>query len=290
MNIKERAVMKIKFPDDTFINNLKCPVCASAFHMMDESGAILKCMGQKTHCYDLSKEGYVNLMPPRGAGGGDSKNAVASRRDFLSQGYYEPVANAVISVLNKYIDGGLVVDAGCGEGYYSNIIADNGFSVIGVDISKFAVQAAAKRGMRSAQNNRFFCVGSVFSLPINDGSAAAVTNIFAPCCEEEFSRVIMNDGIIVVAYAGPDHLMGLKQTIYDNVRQNDGRRDLPANTTLVDAERVKYDIIVDGNENIKNLFAMTPYYWKTSVSDVEKLNNIDKLTTTVDVIVEVYKK
>ena len=41
---------------------------------------------------------------------------------------------------------------------------------------------------------------------------------------------------------------------------------------------------------IKNLFEMTPYYWRTSQDDAKKLETIDRLTTEIDILFSVYKK
>jgi len=136
----------------------------------------------------------------------------------------------------------------------------------------------------------FFAAASVFSLPFADGSADAVVNIFAPCAEQEFSRVLRSDGVLVVVWAGKDHLMGLKQALYNKTKENDGRADLPIVLPLIEERQVRYDITVYGRENLQNLFAMTPYYWRTSPSDSEKLARLEELTTPVDMTVAVYRK
>ena len=160
---------------------------------------------------------------------------------------------------------------------------------MGFDLSKFAVDSAAKR-LGRAGHGGFFSVSSVFEMPLADGSAAAIVNVFAPCAEEEYCRVLKDGGYLIVAYAGPDHLMGLKRALYDIARGNDGRADLPDAMTLVEEIRVRFDISVEGKEQINHLFAMTPYYWKTSVSDGEKLARLEQLDTEVDVILAIYQK
>ena len=85
-------------------------------------------------------------------------------------------------------------------------------------------------------------------------------------------------------------MLGLKEAIYETARVNDGRADLPTDMTLVEEIRVKYSVTLDSSEKIINLFAMTPYYWKTSVSDAEKLKELDRLTTGVDIVIAVYRK
>ena len=277
--------------DKSIEGALICPICRSAMRVVTNSGASLFCEGTKKHCYDFSSRGYVNFMASGYSTSGDSKQAVAARSAFLNKQFYMPVAEAICDILNKYLPSrrGLVVDAGCGEGYYSSKIAEQGYSVFGVDLSKFAVDAAAKRANANNTENSFFAVSSVFDIPFSDGSADAVINVFAPCVEDEYFRLVGNGGIVVVVYAGQKHLMGLKSAIYDSVRENDGREDLPKNACLLEERRVLFDIEMTSNEDVKNLFAMTPYYWKTSKKDLEKLEGIKSLKTEIDMVIAVYK-
>ena len=281
-------------PDQRILSALRCPICHGQMRLSEENehhSRSLFCEGARPHCFDLSASGYVNLMAPGHTSGGDSKQAVRARTEFLNGEYYRPVANALRSALEKYVapEHGIVADAGCGEGYYTDALAEGGFSCVGFDLSKFAVDSAAKR-LGRAGHGGFFSVSSVFEMPLADGSAAAIVNVFAPCAEEEYCRVLRDGGYLIVAYAGPDHLMGLKKAVYDVARGNDGRADLPVSMKLVEQIRVRFDISVTGSESIRNLFAMTPYYWKTSVSDSEKLARLEKLDTEVDVILAVYQK
>lgn len=277
-------------PDEIILGALRCPVCKKFMRLQGDIG--LFCEGERRHCYDLASSGYVNLMPPGQASGGDAKKAVRARSAFLNLKYYQPVAEELSNVLTQYVPSsrGLLIDAGCGEGYYTVQLAELGFSVFGADLSKFAVDAAAKRAARSAPNRSFFSVSSVFELPIADGSARALVNVFAPCAEREFSRVLCQNGILAVVYAGPDHLMGLKRAIYDQTKSNEGRADLPKDMDLIEERRVRFDVTVEGTENLKSLFAMTPYYWKTSPRDSAKLEALDRLDTPVDMIIAVYRK
>ena len=280
--------------NNDIINLLSCPICKSSMNALSgENGQLklLHCNGTKRHSYDFSSSGYVNLAPPSQSSGGDSKSAVRSRTAFLDKGYYSNIAQKTCDILKAYCeDGATVVDAGCGEGYYTLKICEDHFSTLGFDLSKFAVEYAAKRQKNKEGLNSFFGVASVFSMPVCDNSVDAIVNIFAPCATEEFYRILKENGILVVVHAGKNHLLGLKEIIYDTAYTNEERADLPQNLELIDTQNLTYTINVDGNENIQNLFSMTPYYWKTSKSDIEKLEKIEQLTTEIDIIFSVYRK
>lgn len=281
----------LTFKDKTVEDALLCPICKSRVEIIYENSGRLQCKGPKTHSYDFASGGYVNLGAPVQSGGGDSKQAVRARSEFLNTGLYEPIADALRALLAKYLSpDALVIDAGCGEGYYSERIAADGYSLAGFDLSKFATDAAAKRAKAKGSANSFFGVASVFSLPLADSSADAVVNIFAPCAENEYSRILKDGGLLFVVAAGPEHLLGLKKAIYTEIHRNEARADMPVQMKLIHKERLTYNINVEGNESIKNLFAMTPYYWKTSQNDVQKLDALESLETEIDINFEVYQK
>jgi len=51
-----------------------------------------------------------------------------------------------------------------------------------------------------------------------------------------------------------------------------------------------YEMNISGKENIAALFSMTPYYWRTSEADKQKLASLDSLETEIEFEINVYKK
>ena len=283
----------LTFKNEKIQKILSCPICHSQMDVSYENSGTLYCSGAKKHCFDFSSAGYVNLALPGQSGGGDSKQAVRARSDFLNLDHYKPISDKLCQIIESSLEqnkDSVVVDAGCGEGYYTTAIAKTGFSVAGFDLSKFATEAAAKRAKREMLSNAFFGVASVFELPLDDESADVIVNVFAPCAEQEYSRILKTGGFLIAVCAGPEHLLGLKSVIYDDIHKNEHRADMPKQMKLLGSEHLKYNICVNGTENIKNLFAMTPYYWKTSQDDAKKLDNVEKLDTEIDIIFEIYQK
>ena len=272
-------------------DSFKCPNCGAGMKITDDLKSVV-CLGEKkTHCFDLSRSGYVNFAPPSQSGSGDSREAVRSRTAFLESDGYLPICDKIVSLVNKYCHGGTVIDAGCGEGYYTNKIAmAYRGDVIGFDLSKFGADNGAKKAQREGINNSLFAVGSVFSLPIADGVADGVVNIFAPCVEDEYKRVLKDGGVLITAGAGEDHLIGLKRAIYDETYKNTEREDMPKVLLLVEEAVVEYDLSLSENCMIMALFSMTPYYYRTSEADQKKLEALDTLDTKIQVKIKVYKK
>ncbi len=269
----------------TILSKLRCPVCKAGMQMQ-EDGKVCRCLGARTHCYDVAKSGYLNLTAPTD-GEGDSKAAVQARKLFLNAGYYEPLSSAINELLRE-LGAQNVLDAGSGEGYYTNRMAVER-DAFGIDLSRAGVDSAAKYAKQN-QTRAFFAVASIFSLPALDQSFDAVTNIFAPCSESEFLRVLKSDGSLILVGAGERHLFGLKEILYENPYLNPGRADLPVQMKQISHRKLSYRIKVEGHEQIEALFSMTPYYWRTSEADHAKLGAIDVLETEVDFDIFLYRK
>ena len=270
---------------------LACPVCGQS---LAADGSTLKCPDR--HSFDVAAEGYVNLLRSGRTGAGDSAAMIAARRGFLNKGYYgclrEALAFCCARLLAK--PGAvppLLVDAGCGEGYYTSGIFDalqaGGCPVraAGFDISKPAVRSAAKRAKEIA-----FAVASLFELPLADDCADVVLNVFAPLCGAEFRRVLRPGGSLIIAAPGRRHLFGLKEVLYDRPYENDENRfslDGFENAEMLPVNAV---ITLTSREDIENLFAMTPYYWKTPAEGAKRLETLETLTTEISFELHVLRK
>lgn len=268
------------------MKELICPVCQKRLILAEKS---YKC--ENNHCFDISKYGVVNLSLNNKSSKkrhGDDKLMVVSRKDFLDKGYYEPILNTVCTLAKKHCKpGSVLLDAGCGEGYYTCAVANklNSNAVYGVDISKDALRYFKKRLPDSAA-----IVSSIFKMPIESKSIDVVINMFAPTPNEEFSRVIKKDGILIRTFVLRNHLIELKKAVYDKAYYNDEENAEVEGFELTETVKTEKIIHINGEKDIKNLFCMTPYYYKTSKSDQQKLNGLNVFDTTLQVMTGIYKK
>ena len=262
-----------------------CPVCGCAL----SGDKTFKC--QHNHSYDQNKHGYLNLLMSNASASkrhGDDKLMVIARSEFLEKGHYAPVREALTEALRKHACENMrILDAGCGEGWYTAYFAeqlkDYAPMVAGVDISKDALRQAAKRGLTE------LAVASTAKLPVASDSCHAVLNIFSPPELKEFHRVLRSDGVLIRALPMENHLLGLKQAVYDKALLNPAPVTEIEGYERLEAVPVQYEITVQG-EDIWNLFTMTPYYYKTGKADQDKLKALDTLTTQVEILVLTYKK
>lgn len=263
---------------------MKCPVCVQA---LTHENRIWRC--ENRHSYDVAKEGYVNLLSARKSGDaiGDNKEMALSRRDFLNKGFYQPLAQAVTDCLGKYSsDGDNVLDICCGEGYYTAYAAERlDRRFYGFDLSKNMVRLAAKRKTCAE-----FFVANIASIPILDGSVKAAFHLFAPFHASEFRRIITDDGVILTALPGRDHLYGLKEVLYDRPYRNDEKEPSAEGLTAVERIRVQGEITLNSREDINALFQMTPYYYHTPTEGMKRLEEQSTLTTPIEFVIIIYKK
>ena len=266
-----------------------CPICREELSNHDNS---LKC--PQNHSFDFSKSGYVNLLNPgkkNNAKAGDSKEMINARSSFFKCDAYMPIANKLSRIISS-IDNNVIVDAGCGEGFYTKNLAKTNTesTVFGFDMSKFGCEHGAKEAKREGIKNVRYAVSNIFDLPLPDNSTDVVTSLFAPVASKENERLIKSGGHMIVVSAGVDHLNGLKSILYDTPYSNEEKILSYKNFSLVTVENLKYDVQINGNDTIKSLFTMTPYYHRTSLEDKAKLESIDSLKTTIEVNFAIYIK
>lgn len=254
--------------------SLICPVCGERLKR-EENAYICP----KRHSFDIAKSGYVNLLPSSGSGRhGDDKLMVRARTQFLNKGYYRPLALRLAEIAATERPG-LIVDAGCGEGYYTDIVslASEGAETVGLDISKAAVAAAAKRCRRGV-----FAVASTVSMPLEDSCADVILNVFSPFFPAEFARVLKPGGLLLRVIPLELHLHELRQLVYESPYDNTVPELEAPGLELLGTEELKYTICIDGSDDISSLFMMTPYYYKTSAADQARLAEAQALTTRVE--------
>lgn len=59
---------------------------------------------------------------------------------------------------------------------------------------------------------------------------------------------------------------------------------------IIDRSELKYRILIEDCGDIRNLFMMTPYYYKTGAEDQKKLSGLQSLDVTLEFGLAVYEK
>ncbi|MCF2949378.1 methyltransferase domain-containing protein [Paraglaciecola aquimarina] len=266
-----------------------CPTCHNVLVLETNTW---RC--KNNHSFDLAKEGYVNLLLAHQKNSkepGDNKAMVNARRAFLEQGHYLPLAETVARIFAEYVESLedkselAFFDAGCGEGYYSNVVSkhiqtlEHVCRFSGIDISKNAVLKAAKKYPDS-----FFAVASTYQLPVATHSQDAVLQIFAPSSEHEIRRVLKSTGVWITVNPASNHLQEMKQALYDTPTENKDHSDIPEGFELTKHQNVSFTVPLTTEAVRESLLMMTPYYW-TATPDKKQflIESLELVTTDFDI-------
>ena len=266
-----------------------CPICAAP---LVREGNTYRCPSR--HSYDVAREGYVHLLPANkkhSANPGDDKDMAAARTRFLDGGWYAPLRDALCRLAEEYTGPApAVLDAGCGEGYYTVGIFEclkntkDSVSLAGVDLSRSALKKAARRTPEGE-----FAVASVYHLPAADGAADLLVDCFAPLALEEYRRVLKPGGVFLYVVPAPRHLLELKAVLYDAPYENpEESPEYDGFTRLgVTGVETKMDLPAPA---LMDLFRMTPYVWKTPREGVARLEALSSLTVTAAFHIHAYRR
>ena len=240
------------------MNVLMCPVCRQALKLDANSW---RCAAG--HHYDRAKQGYVNLhvvQHKHSKTPGDTPESVLARREFLQTGFYQPLQQAVVTLLEG-LKPTTVLDIGCGEGYYTSAMQAHSQQCIGVDIAKTAVQRAAK-----LNSNVTWVVATGATLPVQDHSVDVCSSLFSPIPQQEIVRVLKNQGYFIVAVAAAKHLYAMREALFEQVTLHDPEKivqQLAAHFELKQSQVIEAPLQLD-QQALKNLIAMTPYAYKAN--------------------------
>jgi 23S rRNA (guanine745-N1)-methyltransferase len=221
---------------------------------------------------------------------------IVSRKNFLEKGYYKKISETLNKIILEDIEKNNkedinILDVGCGEGYYTNLLKEEldkhhiENHIIGVDISKEGIIHAA-RSYKGIE----WVVASGSNLPIESNSLDYVICMFSYIDPQEYKRVLKKGGKLITVSTGEYHLVEIKEVVYENVKMDYYRptEDIKDGYNHKKLVNIKYETNIENNDDIKSLFDMTPYRWRSPKAGVEKLFELEKLRITVDVNVDVF--
>jgi len=280
------------------VSVLRCPVCGDALTL---AGRTANC--PQRHAFDLAKQGYLNLLPSASTGiEGDTAAMVAAREDFLSDGFYAPIRDALIAAGAKALagskggpatDGGLVVEVGAGTGYYlAGVVgAKTARRGLALDVSRYAARRAARVDPER--------IGSVVcdawqELPVRDGAARLVLNVFAPRNAKEMARILAPGGSLLVVTPNQAHLAELVGVLglvrVDEEKERRLTESLAGSFERTGSEAVEVAMRLD-HAAIERLVAMTPSARHTAKAELTERIAVlaDPLQVTLSVTLSVWQ-
>lgn len=241
---------------------LICPICSAPLTVAANGVA---CPAR--HSFDRARQGYLNLLPVQHKNSrepGDNAAMVEARRRFLDGGHYAPLAKRLAELAAGYAPERWL-DIGCGEGYYTEQIAAalpkaDGYAL---DISREAVKQACKRS-----KHLHWLVASMARVPLADASCQLLASVFSPLDWQEAKRLLAPGGGLLRMGPTGEHLMELRQKLYEQVRDYDDEKHLalvPDGMQLAHSETLNFKLKLATAQARADLLSMTPHGWRASV-------------------------
>lgn len=272
---------------------LACPVCQQPLQQQDNN---LRCSAG--HSFDRAKQGYWNLLlshKKKSKDPGDNAEMVQARRDFLDRGHYRQLSDQI----NRLVLDNLpetpshILDMGCGEGFYTAALeqalndAGREDGLIGLDISKHAVKAACARS-----KSIDWLVASGANIPVPAQSLDGLTVLFSRLMPEAFANPLKQNGFLLLAWTGEQHLIELRELIYDEVRPSryDPVKQLEPLFELESISEVNYRFVLDDNHSIQTLLGMTPHSQRMPQAKREQFAELTSLQLTLDVKLGLFRR
>ncbi|MBS7663477.1 methyltransferase domain-containing protein [Pseudomonas lalucatii] len=241
--------------------SLSCPLCQGALGAVDNGVAC-----PAGHRFDRARQGYLNLLPVQHKNSrdpGDNAAMVEARRRFLEGGHYAPLARRLAELAAAQAPERWL-DIGCGEGYYTAQLAEalpqaEGYAL---DISREAIKRACKRAPQLE-----WLVASMARVPLADASCQLLASVFSPLDWQEARRLLAPGGGLLRMGPSREHLLELRQKLYDQVRDYDDQKHLdliPDGLRLAHSETLRFALPLASAEARADLLAMTPHGWRAS--------------------------
>ena len=268
---------------------IACPVCGQSL-----SNDNKRWLCPDGHSFDQARQGYLNLLMAqhkKSKAPGDTIEMVDARQRILDSKLYQPISD----LLNQWVSEIALnseqplqlADIGCGEGYYTERLHQSltdhlvEHHIYGVDISKDALRRAAKRS-----KSIHWLVASGGQLPFLPQQLDIIISLFTILMPQGFSKVLKPNAPVVLINTGADHLIELREIIYENVKSKvlDPNVTMQAHGYHLSAEqRLKYKTKLNSSEQIIDLLQMTPHWWRIQPSALAKIKALNELEITVDI-------
>jgi 23S rRNA (guanine745-N1)-methyltransferase len=237
------------------------------------------------HSFDVSRQGVLHLVKAQShKERGDSKLQIEARNLFLNSHAYDAILQSIKEVLTE-LSFTHLADCACGEGYYTHALAQAFYDqqFYGFDLSKEALKLAKK------QKNVQYVIANIKDIPLMDHSVDVVLSMFAPLYLEEVKRILAPSAYLIVVSPATNHLLELKQPLYEHVILNDYKERVDESFIKLKSLRIQDQLTLDHSQ-LQDLLKMTPYYYTSNKQNLEKVLNQSQLTVQLDVWVELYQR
>lgn len=280
-----------------YLNLLRCPLCHSPMELIHKKSLI--CHGN--HCFDLAKQGYVNLLS-HGVKTKYNKHLFEARKQLTQSGFFEPLTEAISQLIlacSLQAQQGQelrILDAGCGEGSHladiqqklAQSLGKEPYSV-GMDLAKEGIQMAARD-----YTTGFWCVADLAQCPFGEEQFDVILNILSPANYSEFARILRDDGLVIKVVPEKDYLKELREIFFAQTDKQDYSNKQTVelfqnHLELFQTVPLHYSLLLE-QPLLSSLVQMTPLAWGASEAQIQEALNLKSLNITVALTILLGKK
>lgn len=204
------------------------------------------------HAYDKAREGYVHLLP-------------ANKKHSKAPGDDKGMAEA----RRRFLSGG----------YYGHLLA--ALCALGAEYAP-----PGEAVLDSGCGEGYYTAGLWEAL---GRPPLAGIDLSKPSVRLAARRVLRPGGAFLYVVPAADHLWELKQVLYDQPYRN-REEDVPYEGFSYERVEPVVAVLDVAGEALRDLFQMTPYYWKTPREGAERLAALDGLRVRASFRVHVFRR
>lgn len=251
-----------------------CPKCRKESSIV--GGSLVCVLG---HSYDFSKKGYIHLINNYKA----TKYNVElfeARKFVFTNNFYEAVLNKLVDLVYKYSKE-IVVDIGCGEGYYIELLKEKfpDKYFYGLDNSKDAIELAVKNDKKNA-----YMLANLSNLPFRNNSVSCLLNVLTPANYDEFFRVLEEGGYLIKVIPTENYLKEIRTITGAKSYSNEDTVNLiEENCKIVERVKVSNNYKLT-RKQAENFLKMTPLTFSKEISE-DDISNLTEITVELELLV-----
>ena len=288
--MKDKTIPLGKMKIKNNIKVFKCPICESSMEIVEYNS--LRC--KKNHCFDLSKNGYINFLL-HNVKTEYNRSMLESRNIICKSGFFTPLIKKISEIITlQQIKGSKkinILDVGCGEGsHLSQIIKklsneNISYEGIGIDISKDGIHIASRE-----YKECIWCVGDLTKNPFRDYSFDIILDVLSPSNYAEFNRILKKNGLLIKVAPGSHYLRELRDTFYHQTEKETYSNErvinhFKKNYQLLGTHSLEYKAPIN-KTNLEHLISMTPLSWKVSQERIRQVlhSNIQEISVEFTIL------
>lgn len=169
---------------------------------------------------------------------------------FFLENQKNEVTEAQVRIVENYIKGKLILDAGCGIGRHSILLSEKGYEIIGIDSSELYIEIAKKKASELKLGNIEF-IKKDMREPLGDSIFDGIINLWSSFgyfdddtnykIIQNFNNALKKGGKFIIDLENRDYI--INHFVYETFKEKEGvfileRRKFNPITSVISTHRI----------------------------------------------------